>query len=96
MINTLPLDELENNAGTIYEAIVMIAKRANQINEVQRKLLEAQSDTQESETDELDDEVISEDLIERQYLKLPKPTALAINEMLEGKLRRIQDEEEQE
>ena len=33
MVSTVPLDELERHAGNIYEAIVIVAKRARQIND---------------------------------------------------------------
>ncbi|HNR68463.1 MAG TPA: DNA-directed RNA polymerase subunit omega [bacterium] len=89
MISTIPLQELEKNAGSIYEAIVIIAKRANQINAAQKKMIEAETAAVETDNDDYDDEVVSADLIDRQYLKLPKPTAIALQEMLEGKLQSI-------
>ena len=39
-----------------------------------------------SNNDNYDDEGVSQDVVDRQYLKLPKPTSVALQEMLEGKL----------
>ena len=88
MAETLPLDEFEKHATNIYEAIVMIAKRARQINELQKRILDNEAEAI-SQTEEFDDEGINADIIERQFLKLPKPTTIALNELLEGKLERV-------
>ena len=93
MAETLPLEELEKRADNIYEAIVMIAKRARQINDLQKRLLEKQAEAM-AESDSFDDEDYDRDVVERQFLKLPKPTTIAMREMLEGKLEREYPEEE--
>lgn len=85
MAETLPLEEFEKQASNIYEAIIIMAKRAKQINELQKRVLERQNDSQMREED-YDDEGVSKDLVEHQFLKLPKPTTIALQEMLEGKL----------
>lgn len=84
MAETLPIDELEKRAENIYEAIVMIARRARQINDMQKKMLEDQVEAAADE-DEIDED-IDMDRVDRQYLKLPKPTTIALQEMMEGKL----------
>jgi len=40
MIHTLPLESLEQNADNVYEAIIMIARRARQINELQKQIMD--------------------------------------------------------
>ncbi len=87
MIKTLPLDELLKNADNIYEAIVIMAKRARQINELQKKIIDKETEAL-AQTNDMDDDVINTDLVEGQFLKLPKPTTTALEEMLEGKLTR--------
>ncbi|NOY58880.1 MAG: DNA-directed RNA polymerase subunit omega [Calditrichaeota bacterium] len=84
MAETLPIDELEKRADNIYEAIVMISQRARQINDMQKKMLEEQVEAAADE-DEIDGD-IDMDRVDRQYLKLPKPTTIALQEMMEGKL----------
>ncbi len=85
MIRTLTIDNLDNFAENIYEAIIMISRRARQINELQKKVLDAEAASM-SNNDNYDDEGVSQDVVDRQYLKLPKPTSVALQEMLEGKL----------
>jgi DNA-directed RNA polymerase subunit K/omega len=85
MIRTLPLDNLDQYAENVYEAIIMIAKRARQINEMQKRVLDAEAASM-TNSDNYDDEGVSQDVVDRQYLKLPKPTSVALQEMLDGKL----------
>jgi DNA-directed RNA polymerase subunit K/omega len=87
MAETLPLEALEKYADNIYEAIVIISKRARQINEFQKKMLENQYETIAND-DDFDDEGVSRDLVDHQYIKLPNPTSVALQEMLEGKLEK--------
>ena len=87
MIQTLPLHELDQYAVNVYEAIIMIARRARQINELQKKVLDAEA-ASISNSDNYDDEGVNQDLVDRQYLKLPKPTTMALQEMMLGKLKK--------
>jgi DNA-directed RNA polymerase omega subunit len=84
MIRTLPLDKLDEHTENIFEAIVIIAKRARQINELQKRLLDAEMESLSSSS--FDDEGVSKNFVDKQYLKLPKPTEIALEEMLSGKL----------
>lgn len=93
MAETLPLDVLETHAENLYEAIVMIARRARQINDRQKQLLEEQVE-QYALDDNLDEEGFTQDVVDRQYLKLPKPTTIAMQEMLDGKLHKQYPDEE--
>lgn len=94
MVETLPLDEIEKYADNVYEAVVIIAKRARQINELQKRLLSANAESQTSD-EGFDDEGINKDFVDHQYLKLPKPTTIALQEMLEGKLQREYPDKEE-
>lgn len=96
MIKTLSISELENQADNIYEAIIVLAKRARQINNEQKQVL-----TQESEYDDYYDNYEEEDtgeVSEAKYEKLPKPSTLALDDFLSGKIkyeyRDSKDEEE--
>ena len=94
MVSTVPLDELERHAGNIYEAIVIVAKRARQINDEQKRYIEQEigydSSLEGPGSDDLDGE--SDDTQEdRQlapvkYIRLPKPTTISLEEMMSGKL----------
>jgi len=93
MAVTLPLEKLEKDVENIYEAIIMIAKRARQINEMQKQVLQREIDAIDQNED-FDDEGISKDYIERQYFKLPNPTTIALQEMMEGQLKKEYPEKE--
>lgn len=93
MIRTLHLDKVDRYADNVYEAIVMIARRARQINELQKRILDAEAESANN-SDNFDDEGVNRDFIDRQYLKLPKPTAIALQEMLDGKLEQEYPEKE--
>lgn len=80
--------DLEEKTGNVYESIAMLGKRANQINvelkeELTRKLQEFASST-----DNLEEIFENREQIEisRFYEKLPKPVAMAIQELLEDKI----------
>ena len=88
---TIPydLDELEKFTGNIYETIVILTKRANQISVEMKEDLDRKLQDFISYTDHLEEFMENREQIEisRFYEKLPKPTAIAIQEYLEGKLQ---------
>ena len=89
MSSTIPLIELEKLSGNLYEAIIVIAKRARQINEEQKSLIDIETEMDDSMDDYEDeeDEMEDQEEIPRKVIKLPKPTEIAIQEMLTGKIK---------
>ena len=83
MIKTLSLKDFEKYADNIYEAIIVLGKRARQINDEQKQLLHRE----EEEYDDYDEELPDGELLDVDYLKLPKPTTLALEEFLAGKIQ---------
>lgn len=88
--NTVTRDimDLCDETGNIYESVAIIGKRANQIsldikNELSKKLQEFAS-----VSDNLDDVFENREQIEisRFYEKLPKPSLIATQEFVEGKI----------
>lgn len=80
--------EMEENTGNIYESIVMMSKRSNQLSvelkeELTRKLQEFASTT-----DNLEEIFENREQIEisRFYERLPKPVAMAMEELLDDKI----------
>ncbi|RHP61319.1 DNA-directed RNA polymerase subunit omega [Bacteroides sp. OF04-15BH] len=80
--------DLCDETGNIYESVAIIGKRANQIsvdikNELSKKLQEFAS-----VSDSLDEVFENREQIEisRYYEKLPKPTLIATQEFIEGKV----------
>ncbi len=99
-VNTTTIDKNLVDAPTdnIYEAISIVAKRANQINsEIKKELLE-KLDEFATYNDSLDEIFENKEQIEvsKFYEKLPKPHALAVQEWLEDKIyyRNTKDAEE--
>lgn len=85
---TRNLMELCEDTGNIYETVSIIGKRANQIaaemkNDLSRKLQEFAS-----YNDNLEEVFENREQIEisRYYEKLPKPTLIAAQEYIEGKV----------
>jgi len=98
-INTTTIDKNLVDAPTnnIYEAISIIAKRANQINgDIKKELLE-KLDEFATYNDSLEEIFENKEQIEvsKYYEKLPKPHSLAVQEWLDNKIyyRNTQDEE---
>ena len=98
-INTTTIDKNIVDAPTnnIYEAISIIAKRANQINgDIKKELLE-KLDEFATYNDSLEEIFENKEQIEvsKFYEKLPKPHSLAVQEWIEDKIyhRNTQDEE---
>jgi len=85
---TRDLMELCEDTGNIYETVAIIGKRSNQIaveikNDLSKKLQEFAS-----YTDSMDEVFENREQIEisRYYEKLPKPTLIATQEYVEGKV----------
>ena len=86
---------LEKQAESIYEACIIVSKRARQIN---KKLSEELKDRLgDIETDEdLNEESIDRESLVTEMEKQAKPTVKAVSEMLEEKLHFKYAEEKQE
>lgn len=81
-------DGIEAPTNNIYEAITIIAKRAEQISgDLKSELIEKLEEFA-TYTDSLDEVFENKEQIEvsKFYEKLPKPTAIAVEEWLEGKI----------
>lgn len=89
-LTTVTRDMMKMSAetGNVYETIKIIAKRSNQISVEMKQDLEKKLQEFASYTDNLEEVFENREQIEisRYYEKLPKPTLLATQELLEGKL----------
>ena len=90
--NTNEIDAATNN---IYEALTIIAKRAEQINDTTREELHAKLEEFASSTESLEEIFENKEQIEvsKFYESLPKPTALALQEWLENRIYFRKEEE---
>lgn len=80
--------EMEKETGNIYESIVAMAKRSNQISVELKEELTAKLQEFASSTDNLEEIFENREQIEisKFYEKLPKPVAIAMQELLEDKI----------
>ena len=87
---------IEQSTGNIYESIVMMAKRSNQLNVELKEELTQKLQEFASTTDNLEEIFENREQIEisRFYERLPKPVAIAIDELLEEKIYVKSTEEE--
>ena len=94
-IRPVDLKDVTADASSLYEAIVIMSKRARQINDELKQNLDmrleevvSQFEDEQEMTDNPDQIAIS-----KEFDKIPKPTFLAIDEMLDGEIEhRYRDE----
>ncbi|MDZ7294164.1 MAG: DNA-directed RNA polymerase subunit omega [candidate division KSB1 bacterium] len=97
MLYQIALEDIEKHAESVYEAVVIIAKRARQINDEQKQLVEREMRELMADTkDDLLDDDQPREPIHRPFMRLPRPTTQALQEFLEGKLRYTYVEREEE
>ena len=86
--NTITRDikYLAEPTGNIYETVVLLYKRANQIALAEKKELNKKLEDFKNDRDSMDEVFENREQIEisRYYEKLPKPTLLATQEFVEG------------
>lgn len=85
---TRDLRDLDKTTDNIYESIVVMSKRANQIsNNIKEELSQKLSEFTFS-NDNLEEIFENREQIEisKHYEKMPKPSLIAVQEFLEGKI----------
>ena len=89
------INEIDAATDNVYEALTIIAKRAEQINDSTRKELHAKLEEFASSTESLEEIFENKEQIEvsKFYESLPKPTALALQEWLENRIYFRKEEE---
>lgn len=89
-VNTVTYNKnvIEEPTGNVYEAITIMARRANQINSEIKKELIDKLDEFATYNDSLEEIFENKEQIEvsKFYEKLPKPHALAVQEWMDGKI----------
>jgi DNA-directed RNA polymerase subunit K/omega len=93
--NTIPTStvtrdvrQLDSKTGNIYESLVIIAKRANQISNNLKEELNGKLSEFASSNDNLEEIFENREQIEisKHYERLPKPTLIAVDEFLNDKV----------
>ncbi|NLI24772.1 MAG: DNA-directed RNA polymerase subunit omega [Bacteroidales bacterium] len=85
---TRNVDQLDAKTGNIYESVMIIAKRANQISNEIKQELSHKLEEFSSYTDNLEEVFENREQIEisKYYERLPKPTLIATEEFLNGEI----------
>ena len=85
---TRDLRELDVETGNIYESLVIMSKRANQISNNVKEELHQKLSEFASSNDNLEEIFENREQIEisKYYEKLPKPSLVAVQEFLEDKI----------
>ncbi len=80
--------DFADKTGNVYESLVVIAKRANQISSEMKEELNAKLSEFNTASDNLEEIFENREQIEisKYYERLPKPTLIAINEFVEEKI----------
>lgn len=80
--------DIESKTGNIYESIVALSKRSNQLSSELKEELNQKLQEFASTTDNLEEIFENREQIEisRFYEKLPKPVAIAMDELLGDKI----------
>ena len=90
-VNTMTRDlcNLAAPTGNIYETVVVLSKRANQIAMAEKKELTRKLEDFKNERDTLEEVFENKEQIEisKIYEKMPKPSLVAISEFEEGRIR---------
>ena len=82
------IDQLAEDTGNIYETVMILAKRSNQIaSEIKEELNQTLSEFA-SYTDNLEEVFENREQIEisKFYERLPKPSLIALQEFLDGEI----------
>jgi DNA-directed RNA polymerase subunit K/omega len=97
-IVTRNMADFAKETGNVYESISIISKRANQLSVKLKEELNSKLAEFATTVDNLEEVFENREQIEisKYYERLPKPTNLAVEEFIEGKVFfRMPDEEEE-
>ncbi len=85
---TRDMTEFEKDTRNVYESVVIVAKRSNQISNEIKEELNGKLSEFNTTADTLDEIFENREQIEisKYYERLPKPTLIAAQEFLEGKI----------
>jgi DNA-directed RNA polymerase subunit K/omega len=85
---TRNLEMMTKDTGNIYETVIIVSRRANQISVEMKQELNKKLEEFASYTDNLEEVFENREQIEisKFYERLPKPTLISLQELEEGKI----------
>ena len=97
---TRDVKDLEEQTGNLYQSIVIISKRANQVSSELKEELSLKLQEFATTSDNLEEVFENREQIEisKFYERLPKPHSIAVQEMLEDDIyfRRVEEAPEEQ
>ena len=94
-IKTLKLKEIESKTDNLYEAVMVISKRARQINTEINDQIKSQLGNIEVD-EESGDQIIDRESIISEFDRKAKPTSIAIEELFDDNLDFEYEDKEQD
>lgn len=97
MAITRNIRDFDKDTGNIYESVVIMSKRADQISVELKEEMKQEVEDLAPQQDTLDEVFENRELIElaKTYERLPKPTLIAVKEFEDGKIHyKLEDENE--
>ena len=94
-IKTLKLKDIESKTANLYEAVVVISKRARQINNEINEQIKSQLGNIEVDEESGDQNIDRESIIS-EFDRKAKPTSIAIKELFDDNLDFEYDDKEQD
>ena len=99
----ISMEDLLKENRNIYEIVVAVSRRARQINDEQRLQIEMEMDVtpvvENRDNEDFDEVEIDREALMREHRKYPKPSRIAIEEMMGEKIQYsidVPSEEEEE
>ncbi len=99
-MSNISILDLIKNTNNVYESVVIMCKRARQVNDEQKLQIEMEREVvpgvENRENEDFDEVEIDREALLKEHKKYPKPSVVAIQEMLEEKIEyRFVDPEEE-
>lgn len=90
---TRNLNDFREKTGNLYMSVAIISRRADQIQRSLKEEINRKMEEFSTYTDSLEEITENKEQIElsRQYERLPKPSLIATQEFIDGKLRFIEE-----
>lgn len=96
----IPLEDILDKADNVYEAVVTMCKRARQVTDEQKHLIEMEMESvpviDNRENEDFDDVEIDREALMREHKKYPKPSRVVMEEMIKGEIEYHYDDDTDE
>ncbi len=89
-MSQVSVEDLLKESRNIYESVAIVARRARQVNELQKRQIDSERDTMPvvdiRDSEDFEDVEIDREALNREYVKMPKPTRIAMEQMRDDEI----------